>query len=257
MSSKPIIVANPGELGSLVARRIVDAMIRAASGPFLLGCPTGRTPEPVFPQLAGLLAEANVDVSRLVVVLMDEYLDRDQRSFSLVDPALDYSCVGYAERFIVKPILDATGVAPQVWHAEPDDPANYDAQLREAGGIDLFLLASGASDGHVAFNPQGVGRDSITRVIELPELTRRDNVATWPTLDSIDQVPEWGISVGISTIVDLSREAIMMLTGTDKRRAYDRITSARAYEPDWPATCVNAIENHLVIADRLAAGKTE
>ncbi len=59
---------------------------------------------------------------------------------------------------ILAPLEAAGGASPQLWYADPADPAAYDRRIAAAGGIDLFLLASGASDGHVAFNPPGSAR---------------------------------------------------------------------------------------------------
>jgi glucosamine-6-phosphate deaminase len=254
MTSHPIVVASPAELGAVVAARIADAMEVARGRQFLLGCPTGRTPAPVFEPLAGELARRGLDPRSLTIVLMDEYLTDD---LDLVDPAVEYSCVGYAERYIAEPIRRASGAVPTIWHADPSRPDEYDARISAAGGIDLFLLASGVSDGHVAFNQPGSGRDSITRVIELGEPTRQDNVHTWPSMTSIDEVPRHGLGVGIATIADQSKAAVMMLTGADKRYAFDRITRATGYEPDWPATIVKEIADHLIVADQAAAEPTD
>lgn len=253
MPSTPVITESASDVGDLVALRIADAVADKPGGRFLLGCPTGRTPAPIFEPLASRLAQRGLDPRRLTIVLMDEYLTRD---LQVVDPAEGYSCMGYARRFIVAPIRRACGAEPEVWRADPGEPAAYDRQIAAAGGIDLFLLASGASDGHIAFNQPGSERTSITRIIELGEKTRQDNVATWPGLTSTEQVPTHGIGVGISTIVDQSRQAIMMLTGADKRLAFSRIAAATRYEPDWPATAVKEIENHTIVADRAAVGNT-
>ena len=123
-----------------------------------------------------------------------------------------------------------------------------------ATGIDLFLLASGASDGHVAFNPPGSDRGSTTRIVELSDDTRRDNMTTFPDFRTLDQVPRHGLTVGISTIVDHSRELVMVVTGADKTTAFGRLTTAERYEPDWPATAF--VEGALtsLYADRAAAG---
>jgi glucosamine-6-phosphate deaminase len=249
----PIVVASPEAVGEEVATRIADAIQARRDRPFVLGSPTGRTPEPVFAPLAALLAARHLDPNLLTVVLMDEYLTPD---LELVDPSVEYSCVGYAERVIAAPIRERCGSAPRIWHADADDPGDYDRRIAEAGGVDLFLLASGASDGHIAFNQPGSERTSRTRVIELEEKTRRDNVETWPSITSIDEVPTHGVGVGISTIVDLSASAIMMITGAHKSYAFQRVTNASGYEPDWPATAVAEIENHIVVADTAAAGRT-
>jgi len=254
MTNLPIIVATAEEVGARAAALIADGlrMASAAGRDFLLGCPTGRTPAPVFPALAELVS-AGLDVSPLVVVLMDEYLEPDGDALRRVDPRREYSCIGYAERQILAPLVDAGGAPVRVWCPDPADPEAYDRQIAAAGGIDLFLLASGASDGHIAFNPPGSPRDSKTRVIELPESTRHDNMSTFPVFASLDQVPRHGISVGISTIVDNSAQALLLLTGADKRDAFDRIAAADDYDPTWPATAVKACRDYQVLADADAA----
>lgn len=254
MTNLPIITATADEVGARAAAIIADGL-RAASArgrDFLLGCPTGRTPAPVFPALAELVA-SGLDVSPLVVVLMDEYLEPDGDALRRVDPSREYSCIGYAERQILAPLVEAGGALVRLWCPDPADPAAYDRRIAAAGGIDLFLLASGASDGHIAFNPPGSPRDSKTRVIELPETTRHDNMSTFPVFASLDEVPRHGISVGISTIVDNSAQALLMLTGADKRDAFARIMAADGYDPSWPATAVKACRNYQILADADAA----
>ena len=256
MTNPASIVATAEEVGVRVAGIIADGLREAASRQrrFLLGCPTGRTPEPVFPALAALAADG-LDLGRMVIVLMDEYVVPAGGGFAMVDPAELYSCVGYAQRQILQPLAEASGTSPQLWHADPDHPDEYDRRIAAAGGVDVFLLASGASDGHVAFNPAGSSRDSTTRVIELGESTRRDNMSTFPVFSELSEVPRHGLSVGVSTIADHTRRAVMMLTGADKRVAFERISAATGYEPDWPATVVAEIADHVVLADAAAAGQ--
>ena len=83
--------------------------------------------------------------------------------------------------------------ADRLWLPDPADPDAYDERIAAAGGIDLFLLASGAGDGHVAFNPPGTEAAARTRVVALPDSTRRDNLATFPTFGGeLDAVPRTG-----------------------------------------------------------------
>jgi glucosamine-6-phosphate deaminase len=140
-----------------------------------------------------------------------------------------------------------------IWFPDPRDPASYDARIADAGGIDFFLLASGASDGHVAFNPPGSTRDTITRIILLSEQTRRDNLETFPTFGSLDAVPTHGISVGIATIA-AAREAVMIVWGASKRLTLERMLSAKAYDVAWPATVIHECAVGEILADADASG---
>ncbi len=252
------VFADSEAMGHALASEIV-AGIQASSAQgrrYLLGCPGGRSPRTTYAALARLVAERSLDLSHLVIVMMDDYLEREGDSFRRVDPALHCSVEGFALREIVGPLDRAArvGLSPDhLWMPDPADPASYDARLRDAGGVDLFILASGDSDGHIAFNPPGSPRDSRTRIIELAESTRRDNLGTFPEFGSLDAVPGYGISVGVATIVEVSRRAVLVAPGASKIEAVGRIAAASDYDPAWPATLLACCRNPALFADSLSA----
>src|SRR5215813_3081292 len=233
------IYDNPEKLGWDLAGEILEraraAMRRRRR--FLLGCPSGRTPRPIYRALARRAAEANDNLSHLVIAMMDEYLNADGKGGFVASPMnAHYSCLGFAFREIQAPInreLPADACIPdhQIWIPDPADPAEYDARLSDAGGVDLFLLASGASDGHVAFNPPGSSRDGGTAIVALAEETRQDNLATFPAFKSLDEVPTHGVSVGLGTIARLSREAVLVMHGAGKRDSAARVGAASGFDP--------------------------
>jgi len=243
VSLPPLVLPDADAVGDAVAATILDRLAATGDRPFLLGCPSGRTAMPVYRALARSAA-AGTDLSRLVIVMMDDYLDGDRR----VAPEASYSCLGFAQREIAGPL----GASNEIWVPDPADPAGYDEAIDAAGGIDLFLLATGAGDGHIAFNQPGTPRDARTHVTPLGELTRRDNMGTFPEFTRLDMVPTHGVTVGVDTIAASSREVIMIVCGAHKHAAYRRIAAAEAYEPDWPATIVVECKNPTLIADRAA-----
>ena len=202
-------------LGRALAREIVDAR------PSLLGCPAGRSLLSTYRALAGSSLDATM-------VMMDEYVP-------VPPPGAHHSCRGFALREIAAPL----GLpAERVWLPDPDDPAAYDERIAAAGGIDLFLLASGASDGHVAMLAPGSPRDGRTSLVDLAETTRRDNLRTFPEFASLDEVPHRGVSVGLGVIGE-ARALRLGLHGEDKRRAVDRLLALDAFDPAWPASIVH------------------
>jgi glucosamine-6-phosphate deaminase len=90
-------------------------------------------------------------------------------------------------------------------------------------------------------------------VVELTEPTRRDNLQTFPTFRGLDQVPRHGVTVGIATIRELSRAAIMIITGGHKQTAARRLAAATSYDPSWPATVLSDCVSPMLLADRDAA----
>jgi glucosamine-6-phosphate deaminase len=225
------VLPTPEAIGEALADEIV-ARHDAADGPFLLGCPGGRSLRTTY---AALAARPRLD--RLVVVMMDEYVG--------APPDAHYSCTRFARDEIAGPL----GVPwEQVWL--PDD--DYDERIDAAGGIDLFLLGSGASDGHVAFLPPGSPRDGRTSVVEIAESTRRDNLATFPEFASLDEVPTHGISVGLATI-SAACSLRLVLHGSGKRAAAARLLAADDFDPTWPATVVHAHADAVIYLDEEAS----
>lgn len=258
MQLTPQILPDASAIGTITADLILERMGHKPARPFLLGCPSGRTAAPVYAALARKAAEG-ADLSRLIIVMMDDYVVPGAGgSFQVVDPDASYSCLGFALRDILAPITAActsagTTAPSEVWTADPANPAAYDARIEAAGGIDLFLLASGDSDGHIAFNQPGTDRNAGTHIVELGEATRRDNMDTFPEFTALDMVPRHGVTVGIDTIARQSAEVVMILCGENKREAYARVTNAHEYEPDWPATIVSECRNAALLVDHGAA----
>jgi glucosamine-6-phosphate deaminase len=200
--------ADADELGRTLAGELVSEQ------PRLLGCPGGRSLLTTYRALPRL--------PQTTVVMMDEYVPVPPTS-------AHYSCRGFAERE-----LDAA----EIWMPDPDAPSDFDERIEAAGGIDIFLLASGASDGHVAMLGPGAPRDGTTGVVELAETTRQDNLATFPQFESLDHVPTHGVSVGLATIA-AARALRLVIHGPDKRAATERLLALDRYDPDWPVSIVH------------------
>ena len=255
------VFSNEARLGAAAAEDIDRRLIESTGRPFVLGCPGGRSPKPVYNALATFAAERQRDLSNLVIVMMDDYLVPSGSGYRRVEPGLHFSCERFAE-VEIRAALNA-GLPPKhripesaVWLPDPDDPGGYERRIEAIGGVDLFILACGASDGHIAFNPPGSARTDRTRIVALADSTRRDNRATFPEFTSLEQVPKWGVTVGPATIRDHSRATTMIVWGEGKREAFLRLSAAVGYEPDWPATILCECAQPTLLADLSAAGRS-
>ena len=207
--------------------------------------------------MAAALMREPRSLAHVTLVMMDEYLLETADGYAYAMAAGAPSCHAFTRDEILGPLNAALPQGfrvgqEQVWFPDPRDPAAYDGRIAAAGGIDFFLIASGAGDGHVAFNPPGSALDSRSRIVALSEQTRRDNLVTFPGLGTLDNVPRFGVSVGIATIVE-ARDAVMVAWGAGKRETVRRMIEASQYEPDWPATLVHECAATELLVDRAAA----
>ena len=250
------VFPHPVALGEALAEEI--ALGIAAAGRegrrYLLGCPGGRSGQTTYRALAR--RAGGMDLRHLVIVMMDDYLlPAPGGGWRRAPASAHYSCERFALEDIAAP-LDAAAahaIAPEhIWLPDPADPAEYEARIADAGCVDLFIVASGASDGHVAFNPPGSPADSRTRIVTLAETTRRDNLATFPAFRSLDEVPTHGVSVGLGTITRLSRRVRLVIHGDAKRSTAARVLDATGFDPAWPATFISGCPDARIWLDAAA-----
>lgn len=238
------ILPTPDALGLALATHVGEALTAAAADrhDLLVGWPAGRTPQVLVDGLC-ILAGQGLDLSHLVLVGMDEFVTKNDGRWQHVDNRLHYSCRGWNARKVVKPLTDAAlpgrGLRKDsVWTPPASNPETYERRITDAGGVDIFVVASGSGDGHVALNSPPANPASRTRVVELPESTRRDNLATFPELRSLAEAPTHGVTVGIATIADAA-EVILLLPGSGKQLAARQLLALDAFDPAWPASFVH------------------
>lgn len=256
----PIVLPDDLAVGHYAAEIIFTELVRAKTEgrPFVLGCPGGRTPRSTYNALAAMIKVARQDISHVVIAMMDEYLEENSDgTYSNHSEDKHFSCVRFAKLEIFN-VLNAGApdsgkiLSSNVRFPDASNPQGYEDFLREVG-VDVFLMASGASDGHVAFNPPGTAKSARTRIVRIADETRQDNLGTFPDFKDITEVPKYGVTVGPETMVDVSAIAIMELVGSHKNKAFERISSATKYESDWPATIVRECKDYYILADKAAA----
>jgi glucosamine-6-phosphate deaminase len=250
------------EIGETLAVEILNKIqvAQAEGRRFLLGCPGGRSLRSTYDALGRFSKRDDCDLSNLIIIMMDDYVFAAANRYEHCPADAHYSCRRFAREDIVRVINAGRDRAKcireeNIWFPDPNAPQEFDQRLRDAGGIDLFLLASGASDGHVAFNPPGSTAESRTRIVRLAETTRRDNLASFPDFPAIEDVPSFGVTVGLGTIAELSREVVLVLHGSSKATAAIRLLELSDFTTTWPASIVFRCRNARIMLDESAAQK--
>ena len=261
-SNIPVSVFDtPIAAGAFAAEQVFARLERArrARGGMTLGCPGGRSLRTTYAALADIAGQAHADLRRLHLVMMDEYAEPRGATWAPCPADAHYSCRRFGE-VEIRGVLNAavprrSRIPAENLHVpDPAAPHAYESLIEQLGGIDVFLLASGSTDGHVAFNPRGSSAHERTRVIELTQQTRRDNLATFPQFRDLADVPRYGVSVGTGTIARHSAAAILVLLGAGKGPALRRIAAVTDYDPDWPASIVLACADAQIVTDIAAVG---
>jgi glucosamine-6-phosphate deaminase len=206
-----VICKSPDQVGYHASRQIVEAMQRALvhSERFVLGLPTGSTPLPLYGYLVAAFYAGEIDFAKVHTINLDEYVGLPPNH----EQSYRYFMMHHLFRFVNIPLQHThmlNGLARDI----EKECARYE-QLVETIGVDLWVLGIGRNE-HIAFNEPGSSRDSKTRKVRLTPDTIEANARFF---ESAHQVPTEALSVGIATVLDHSRQIVLLATGIAKAQA--------------------------------------
>ena len=223
----------------------------------VLGCPGGRSLKKTYYYLGKISQKLNINLNKLTIIMMDEYVHKKNGKYKLANPDSHFSCVRFSKQVIKKllnykknnlnSIKDKNIFFPTI-----DSPEAYDLLIKKLGGFDIFLLASGSSDGHVAFNNYYSKINQKTHITKLSSKTRSDNMKTFSDFEKLSEVPKYGLTVGLKTISSLSKMVILVLSGKEKRLAYKTISTLKKFDISWPASIIFKCKKYKIYSDKIA-----
>jgi len=248
------IFENDKILAQSLALEILKELKKKKS--LVLGCPGGRSLTKTYYYLGRLSDKLKISLDKLTILMMDEYVHKINGKYILVNPKSHFSCVRFSKQVIKKvlnykkdkshSLKDKNILFPYI-----SSPKSYDLLIKKLGGIDIFLLASGSSDGHVAFNNFYSNIKQNTHITKLSYKTRKDNMKTFPKFSKLSEVPQHGLTVGLNTIASLSKRVVLVLTGKEKRLALKTIKSLNKFDISWPASIVFKCKKYKIYIDKI------
>lgn len=209
----------------------------------VLGLPTGDTPIPMYRALVRAHHAGRADFSRATTFNLDEFVGVGRG-----DPASYRS-------FMDTHLFDHVNLAPSRTHV-PDgratdwrrEAARYERRILRAGGLDLVVLGLGLN-GHLGFNEPADALHARTHRVALLPATRRANRQLFE--GRAKDVPAYGLSMGIGTILS-ARRVVLLATGATKARVV--VAALRGpITTHVPASLLQAHPDVVVILDRAAA----
>ncbi|CAI7579705.1 unnamed protein product [Penicillium manginii] len=243
LTKRVIIREDPQEVSVYIADYIVSrikAFNPTESNPFVLGLPTGSSPEIIYKILVQRHRAGEISFKNVVTFNMDEYvgLPRDH-------PESYHS-------FMYKHFFSHVDIPPQNIHILNGNAtdlsaecAAFDASIARFGGIELFLGGVGP-DGHIAFNEPGSSLASRTRVKTLAYDTILANSRFFD--NDVNKVPRMAMTVGIQTIMD-AREVVIVATGAHKAFAVQKGLEDGVNHM-WTLSALQLHPHPLVVCDR-------
>ena len=240
-----IIEQNYAQLSKWAAEHVIEKINSFQPTPdhkFVLGLPTGSSPEGMYAELVKACKEGRVSFKNVITFNMDEYV------------ALPESHPESYHSFMARNLFDHIDCPKENIHilngnAEDLEAecVRYEQMIVEAGGIDLFIGGIGP-DGHIAFNEPFSSLSSRTRV---KTLTTDTIIANSRFFDNdINKVPKLALTVGVGTVMD-AREVMILVNGHHKARALQ----AAVEGPVTQAWTISSLQTHrhgIIDADEAA-----
>jgi glucosamine-6-phosphate deaminase len=235
-----VIAPNPGRMGEIAgflgelviyenARDIVD---------FIL--PTGGTPVPMYEYWIERYGDGKTDFSNVRTRNLDEYEILDLRDYP-------QSYRYYMDTMFFDHVnidRDNTHVPNGVARDLEQEAERYEALNLLLGPAQLTYLGIGPSTCHMAFNEPPADFNSRTHVATLDESTIQANARFFD--GERERVPKRAITMGIGTIRNYSKTAVLMATD-NKQQEITKTLRCTSYDPWIPASALRTMDYVLYV----------
>ena len=241
-----VIIENDYQaLSAWAANHVIEAINAfqpTGEHPFVLGLPTGSSPEGMYANLVKAVKEGKVSFKHVLTFNMDEYV------------GLPESHPESYHSFMARNLFDHIDCPKENIHILNGNAKDlkkecehYEQMIKDAGGIDLFIGGIGP-DGHIAFNEPFSSLTSRTRIKTLTTDTRIANSRFFD--GDMDKVPSTALTVGVGTVMD-AKEVMILCNGHGKARALQ----AAIEGPVTQAWTISALQTHkkgIIVCDESA-----
>jgi glucosamine-6-phosphate deaminase len=240
------IYENSFEASKHVARSIALAIRQKQqeNESIVLGLATGSTPILLYQELVRLHREENLSFANVITFNLDEYYP--------MQPSDSRSYV----RFMHQHLFDHIDIDPRNVHIPSGTVSmdkvglyciEYEEKIDAVGGIDIQVLGIGRT-GHIGFNEPGSWEGSLTRLVKLDNVTRRDAIKDFVELD---KVPYRAVTMGIASIFK-AKMIYLMAFGMHKAEVVKKAVE-NEISTSCPASYLQNHPNVKCILDQQAA----
>ncbi len=220
----------------------INAFRPTEDRPFVLGLPTGSTPQQTYKFLIEMHQKGEVSFKHVVTFNMDEYVGLP------VDHPESYHTFMYQNFFDhidirAENINLLDGTAPDV----DAECRRYEDKIRQYGKIHLFMGGVG-NDGHIAFNEPASSLASRTRIKTLTHETRIANSRFFG--GDVSLVPKHALTVGVGTLLE-AEEVMILVNGQVKAQALQAAVEGNVNHM-WTISCLQLHAKSIIVCDEPA-----
>lgn len=246
------IVPDEMELYVTFARAMVDGIEEnnTTGKPTSFILPVG--PVGQYGPFTGMVRERGIDLSKVSLFFMDEYLTEEDEYIPESHPL---SFRGFVRKALMEPLSGHPGwdSGRRVHFPDPKKPDEYIRAIGDAGGVDIAFAGVGIN-GHLAFNEppepgEAVSIDEFigrrTRALSLSRETKTINSVT-AAGGGIFYIPSRAITVGMHEIFSAGR--IMVFMNRFWQKAVIRRMLHGEVTPAFPASLIRTRDNVSVTA---------
>ena len=204
----------------------------------VLAASAGESCLALYDVLASLRAEGRLDFSQVRLFALTEF-----EGLAQDDPR---SCRARLQSRLIGPC----GIAGErVTFLNAANCERYDEEIAASGGLDLAILDVGIN-GRIGFNEPATAYDSLTHH---QKLTHKSRVELAPLFGGEEQVPAYGLTAGVKTIVE-AKKILVLALGDSRADAVYKMLYARS-DSFVPAAFLQLPPQVEVYLDTDAAGK--
>ncbi len=241
---KIIKTADYNEMSKKAANIIAAQMILKPDS--VLGMATGSSPIGTYKELIKKYEEGDIDFSDITTVNLDEYKGLPRTSEQSYYYFMNENLFNH-----VNINKERTHVPNGMIEDAEEECGNYEALIKQLGGIDLQLLGLG-HNGHIGFNEPAEQFDKETHCVDLQESTIQANKRFF---DSIDDVPRKAYTMGIGTIMS-AKKILVVVSGADKAEIVKKAFTGPV-TPSVPASILQMHPDVTIVCDAAAYAELE
>lgn len=220
----------------------INAAKPTAEKPFVLGLPTGSSPQGMYAELVKAVKEGRVSFKNVITFNMDEYVGLPEEHPESYHSFMANNLFNHID-CPKENIHILNGNAADL----EEECANYEKAIEAVGGIDLFIGGIGP-DGHIAFNEPGSSLTSRTRQKTLTTDTRIANSRFFG--GNPEDVPAHAVTVGVGTVMS-AKEVLILCNGHNKARALQAAVEGPVTQM-WTISVLQMHQHGIIVCDEAA-----